>query len=164
MLSQGSPLYRELPRPRTEQDLGGDATFTCTLRAVSAGDNNSSENAKVNTNSWPCPDLLILETFNITSRMWYQGLEMKEMQGCLPGLFASPAKVGLSTGYCIQRGNVATDIWTAPVKSTMICPVNALGWEERNICCGSQCDKDLVEIHRKATLLPDCFELQNSLV
>lgn len=47
VLNQGSPLYRELPRPRTEQDLGGDATFTCMLRAVS---NNCSEDAKVSTN------------------------------------------------------------------------------------------------------------------
>lgn len=51
VLNQGSPLHREILRPRTEQDLGGDATFIGTLRAVSAGDNSCSENAKVSTNS-----------------------------------------------------------------------------------------------------------------
>lgn len=48
-LNQGSPLHRELPRLRKEQDLKGDATFVCTLKAVGAGDNNQFEKVKVTT-------------------------------------------------------------------------------------------------------------------
>lgn len=48
-LNIGNPLHRELPRLRTEQDLKGNATFVCTLRAVGAGDNNRFEKVKVST-------------------------------------------------------------------------------------------------------------------
>lgn len=78
---------------------------------------------------------------------------------CKAGSLASPAEAGLRTGSCVQRGNMATDTWTAPFQSTLICLVNALVWEARKICCMTRWDKDLVEIVTQTNPLSRLFRV-----